>query len=188
MNKKTIIINGKPFTYNDELDDICYSTIGAISVEDARELILTTTDLFNRIGLDFYLAYGTLLGAIRDKGLIKGDEDVDVYVSDEKKLWNNLPFLYNNNFKLCRYEKGNLYSFKVSSNAYIDVYILRPCSISLWKPWCLQLSGMVTPKKYFRDEQTIDFLGLQCKCVKNPERLLAFWYGNTWQTPITIVR
>ena len=35
MNKKTIIINGKPFTYNDELDDICYSTIGAISVEDA---------------------------------------------------------------------------------------------------------------------------------------------------------
>lgn len=40
--------------------------------------VAKTKELFSLIELPFYLAYGTLLGAVRDHALIPGDEDVDV--------------------------------------------------------------------------------------------------------------
>lgn len=184
MKKRTIISNGRPFTYDDEIEDITYENISAISKEDARALITTTKQCFDKIGLTFYLAWGTLLGAIREKGLIPGDEDVDVYVTDERKLYNSLQTLYDNGLKVCRIQKGHLYSFKTNSNAYIDIYIVRPSRFAIWSPWCVELKGYVTPKKYFKGEQEIDFLGVSCKCVANPEALLEFWYGKTWRIPI----
>jgi len=40
------------------------------------------------------------------------------------------------------------------------------------------------PKKYFREYQNIDFLGDTYLCPKDPEKLLEFWYGKTWRTPV----
>lgn len=184
MKKRTIISNGAPFTYDDEFEDMTYESISAISEEDARTLVSTAKKCFDEIGLKFYLAFGTLLGAIREKGLIKGDEDVDVYTMDEDKLYNSLQALYDNGLKVCRVFKGHLYSFKVNGNAYIDVYIVKSCGVAIWSPWCVSLTGYVTPKKYFKGERDIDFLGVPCKCVENPEALLEFWYGKTWRIPM----
>ena len=86
MKRTTILIDGKPFSYNDEIDDISYDSISAISEEDARHLLQTTKRLFDACGIRFYLIFGTLLGAVRDHGLIKGDEDVDVYIDSEELL------------------------------------------------------------------------------------------------------
>ena len=38
MEKKTIIIAGKPFSYNDETEDITYDTLTPISEEDATRI------------------------------------------------------------------------------------------------------------------------------------------------------
>ena len=43
---------------------------------------------------------------------------------------------------------------------------------------------MVTPKKYFKNYTSVNFLGLDCKCPENPEDILEFWYGKTWRTPV----
>lgn len=179
---KCIHIDGRPFEYEEEV--LTYDDLKPITEEEAVELIRTVKKLFHEVGLEFYLAWGTLLGAVRDKGLIKGDEDVDVYVDDEQKLFDNLPFFYDNGLKLIRMWKKHIYSFRVNNNAFIDIYIKSPCGISLWKPWCCSFKGYVTPKKYLDKVEDIDFLGEECKCPANPERILEFWYGKTWRTPI----
>lgn len=184
MIQKTIMIQGKPFVYNDELSDIQYDKMEAITEEQARKLLLKTKELFDEVGLEFYLNVGTLLGAVRDHGLIKGDEDVDVFIDDEDKLFNNLPFFQDNGLYLCRMVRKRLYSFRVGGNSFIDVYILGPLGFSIWTPWCYRLCTCVTPKRFFKEYQDIDFLGVQCKCVKNPEKILEFWYGKNWRTPV----
>ena len=55
MTQKTIMIQGKTFVYNDELSDIKYDNMEAITEEQARNLILKTKEVFGKVGLDFYL-------------------------------------------------------------------------------------------------------------------------------------
>ncbi len=189
MQVKTIIIQGKPFTYNDESKVITYDSTGVITKESARQLILLTQKLFHDIGLEIYLTFGTLLGAVREKGLIKWDSDVDVYVDDEQKMYDNLQYLSDNGLKLCRMIKHACYSFKVETvgTSYIDVYIKCPCSkFSIWRySGNCHLNRNITPNFYFENgSQEVEYLGIKCKCVADPERLLEFWYGETWRTPV----
>jgi len=184
MKKTTIIIEGKAFTYDDEIDDITYETISPITEEDARSLLLTTKKLFDQCGLKFCLTYGTLLGAVRDHGLIKGDEDVDVFIDDEPLLRRSIPFLYENGLKVCRIMEHRLYSFHMSNNSYIDVYIKGELPFSIWKLWCDRLHNHALPRWYTYKYDTISFLGVNCLCPHKPERILHFWYGKNWRTPI----
>lgn len=184
MKETTITIKGKPFTYIDEINDISYDTISAISEEDARVLLQTTKKLFDEVGLPFYLAFGTLLGAVRDHGLIKGDEDVDVFVDSEETLRDNLPFFYENGLKVCRIKEHQLYSFHTNNKSYIDVYIKEKLPFSIWRLWCNKLSYVALPKWYTYKYDTINFLGVECLCPHKPERVLRFWYGKSWRTPI----
>lgn len=183
MKNSKLEINGKLFYYEDEIDDITYDNISAITAEDGKDILIKTKELFSQINLDFYLSFGTLLGAIREHNIIPGDEDVDIMIFDEDKLYNNLPFLYNNNFKLCRIVKGIYYSFRINEKAYIDVYIIKNMNISIWKPFCYSLAGYVTPKRYLRDFVEITFLGDKFLSPKNPEKIIEFWYGKDWKTP-----
>lgn len=184
MKKSKLFIDGEIFVYEDETEDITYEGILPISIENAKLILSKTKYLFNVIDLPFYLAYGTLLGAIREHGLIPGDEDVDIFIDNEEKLFRNLPFLYQNGFKLCRLSRGIIYSFRVNDKSYIDVYILRPFKLAIWKLNCYSLSGLATPMKYFKGYCSCEFLGETFQCPKNPEKLLEFWYGKNWRTPV----
>ena len=185
MKKTTITIDGKDFTYNDEISDISYETISAISTEDAKELLETTKKLFDMCDIRFSLAFGTLLGAVRDNGIIKGDEDVDIFIESEEKLRCNLPFLYENGLKVCRIIEHCLYSFHTKNNSFIDVYIKDKLPFSYWSIWCYHLYKMTLPKWYVYKYDTINFLGIDCLVPHKPERILAFWYGKDWRIPIS---
>lgn len=182
MVKKTIIINNTPFVYEESI--ISYDNIRPITEDEAKELLSQTKRLFSQKGLNFYLAFGTLLGAVRDKTIVPGDEDVDVFVDNEKLLISILPFLYDNGLTLFRRIEGRIYSFWGSNGCYIDVYILRPLKHSLWSLYCYNLSRLVIPKRFFKEYQDIFFLGDIYKCPKEPEKFLEFIYGKTWRTPI----
>ena len=184
MKVRTIDINGKPFTYQDEVEDITHESIEPITEEQAGQLLETVKRLFDRVGLNFYLAFGTLLGAVRDHGVIPGDEDVDVFTDNEALLRENLQFLQDSGLDLIRFVEGRVYSFRTNDRAYIDVYILRKLRHSIWSLYCFHLDQYNTPKKYFRSYGQIEFLGGTYQCPSDPEQILEFWYGKSWRTPI----
>ncbi len=185
MKETTIIIDGAPFTYYDEIDDISYDTISPISNDEAKKLLELTKKLFTQKGLRFSLIFGTLLGAVRDNSVINGDEDVDVFVDSEEKLRSILPFLQENGLCLCRIIEKNLYSFRDrGSKSYIDVYFKRSIS-GVWGWRYCYLCWHVLPKKFIKQLSPIDFLGGSYLAPKRPVRFLEFWYGKTWKVPIS---
>lgn len=184
MKKTTILINGKPFTYDDEIEDITYETIGPITENDARALLEKTKELFDKCGIRFSLAFGTLLGAVRDGTIIKGDEDVDIFVESEEELRSKLPFLYDNGLRVCRINEKYVYSFRVNSRSFIDVYFKAKLPLSVWSLWCDSLLCKAVPRRYISKYDKITFLGIECLCPHKPERILSFWYGKDWRIPV----
>lgn len=183
MMEKEILVKGKSFKYNEEA--LSYSTTTAMSKDEGKQLLYLVKRLFAHQKLSFYLAFGTLLGAIREHDIIDGDEDLDIFVKDEALLVDSLPFFAENGLLLIRAVKGNTYSFRSSENTYIDVYILRDLEwYNLWHFTCKSLCKMYTPKKFFKEYQDIEFLGDSFRCPMHPDKLVEFWYGKNWRTPI----
>jgi len=176
-----INIEGNKFEYEEVR--LSYDTIKAMDKQIAKELLIEVRKIFNSNGVKFCLVFGTLLGAVRDKDFINGDEDIDIYTPDEKGLLKMIPKLYENNIKICRAYKHKLYSFIYRDGCYVDVYILRPYKFSLWGKKCFNLAGYATPKKYLMETQKIEFLNEMFDCPLNPEGILEFWYGKSWQIP-----
>ena len=56
----------------------------ALPIYDATfELMKSIRQICDQIGVKYYLAYGTLLGAVRHSGFIPWDDDVDIWMSRE---------------------------------------------------------------------------------------------------------
>lgn len=178
-------INGQWLEYEDEGDNIL--NYEPISDEDAAETLHKTKELLDEAGIKFSLAFGSLLGAVRDNGHVaKGDKDVDLLIWEEDKLRNNLIDFYSKGLKVTRIYPGRQYSLRVNMNSFIDIYIMRELEGILNLPWrfyCSQLAWWEVPKKFFARWSKITFLGEECMCPENPERLLEFWYGSDWRIP-----
>jgi glycerol-3-phosphate cytidylyltransferase len=181
-----IKINGKDFEY--EKIHLSYETINPVQNRDiAQELLLKFREIADKHQIKVYLLWGTLLGAVREKDFIKGDYDTDIYVTDEKKLLDIIPVLYEHNIKLCRMAKGMYYSFMYREGTFIDVVIKRPYKFCVFGLWCYQLGKPLgaVPKKYFRKEQAIELFGETFYCPSTPENILRFWYGDNWRIPVS---
>ena len=109
-----------------------------------KELLVEFDNICNEIGIRYFLMYGSLLGAIRHKGFIPWDDDLDVgmFESDYLKLCNY--FKANNNLELelhnqdstehCFFniarvcEKKHRLVFdnkKYTSGLFIDIYVME---------------------------------------------------------------
>jgi len=174
-----LLIDGKEFKYVEKNFSIHKET--AIDHETGHRALLKFREIFKNNDLDFYLAFGTLLGAVRDHDIIEGDEDIDTYILeiDKNKFFTIIPILKENGFELCRVKENILYSFWYET-LYIDVYFFGTYNHWLWGLWCYKYYVYAMPKKYFKETQEIDFLGTTFKCPKYPEKLLKYMYGNNW--------
>ena len=68
MKSKTIEINGRPFTYMDEVGDPYI--FNPMTTTDMEEILETAANLLSDCDISFCLAFGTLLGAVRERYFI----------------------------------------------------------------------------------------------------------------------
>jgi len=145
----------------------------------AKANLLNVKRILDKHQVKFGLIYGTLLGAVREKGFIKHDEDIDLFMLEEDRdyLLSALHELIENDFKVIRYNNKILSITR--DNEYIDFYFFKKSNFFYRK--CDV--GLKAKAKYL--EQTIDypFLGEMFQVPKNPEAFLVDLYGKNWRIP-----
>jgi len=170
----------------------CYKKIPATSqLED----LLNFKNACDNLKIGFALAHGTLLGAVRDKDFIKGDEnDIDVTI-DEMYL-SKMPQLFleleKKGFKKTRFwgYKGKFRAGQVAKNdRHIDIliihkkgndaYILGPKRPISNKPY----TAFVYPRHCFDGYESISFKGTEFKIPQKVEDFFVARYGKDWKIP-----
>ncbi len=156
----------------------------------AKESLLEVKEVLNELKIKFWLTWGTLLGAVRDKGFIPWDTHIDLKML--AKDWN--PSL-SENFRVegfrsegwAKYQNKlpavNLIKRDVKIELALEYYyspgdfyltcIPSPCYIRT-----------VTPAKFYQGDYFIDFLGKQFRVPNPPEEYLDRVFGKNWKTPI----
>lgn len=162
---------------------------------------LETLTLFDKsmqnIGVEYTLAFGTMLGAIREKGFIKHDLDIDTYIWIEdfshnviKELQNNgFKWLYNYSIDNDKFGREDTFSYK---GVNIDVFYIYP-KVDKY-PYCcdfVQGKGVKHQSRIPRriefpinkERKLVDFENTKFYIPKNAEELCEFRYGPNFMVP-----
>lgn len=176
----TIEIKGQIFPY--EPKELTYEGSAILDKKIAKENLLLFKKVLDNKGCEFQLAFGTLLGAVRDKDFIDHDTDIDVMSIDEERLLTCIQPLWEEGLRFCRYSSSGTYSF-IKENVYIDVYVIRKVRFPLSFAYC-QYAGALYPKRLIKKTQDYPFLGVTFKVPLKLEQNFVHVYGKNWRIPI----
>ena len=166
------------------MSDVVYKKINR---KACKENLLLIKSILDKENIPFRLGYGTLLGAVRDKNFIKGDNDIDllfdfIYRENVKKI---LFVLSGHGFVLNRCTRNfvSLSRLGVTIDFYffsqrnlIDKLFDRvTCSFGLF---CVYVD-----KLYWDETTTIEFIGKPFLVFKDYEIWLMQVYGADWRIP-----
>lgn len=176
---------------------------------DFNKNALAALDVFDRSltqnGIPYSLAFGSLLGAVREKGFIKHDIDIDVFMwaDDYSPVINKI--LCSNGFKLVHsytvdegeYGREETYGYK---GAYIDIFYLYPldskhyyCCDFLYRPGTT--TSELSMKKYgsvlarqielpiIKEFKRTEFESLNLPICVNAHEVLRYRYGEDYMIP-----
>ena len=144
----------------------------------AVKLLGDVVDVLNKYSIDHCLMFGTLLGAVREAGLIKHDEDMDIFIRecDFQKLVNTLFELRDLGIDVVRHSDFILSIMR--DGEYIDFYVFSDTNGA-----SLKCKSYVYPKFYFDEFEVLNLNGKPFKVPKHSESLLSMIYGEDWRIP-----
>ena len=168
------------FQYNFQ---VIYEGVKVMNQEIGRDNLLIFKRLADKAGLRFSLAYGTLLGAIREHGFIPHDEDIDLAILQEDiETFKNLLWdLREEGFEVMRFDRRNSLCSIIRKGEYIDIYIFRKLCDGV-----REFNGEAILEKYLTDLEEIDFQGSKLLIAREAADFCLFEYGESWQTPIAM--
>lgn len=161
--------------------------------ERAKQVLFDIIDIFEKYNIEYFLFLGTLLGAVREKDFIEGDNDIDIGILD--CFWNN-PYLYKKVAKDLL--KKGLHITSILENSVmtivkngdankdeeinVDLYYghtnhFRDKNvIFLGNTWRMEI-----PNGYMYGLSEIDFLGRMVSVPHDPEKFLDDLYLDGWR-------
>jgi len=157
------------------------STIAAhFDADAAIAALLRFKKVMDAANVPFFLLFGTLLGAYRDKKFIEYDTDVDVGITPHQ-ISPLLTSIQGMKFALeellvVRQDEA-LLSFEFQGLIYIDIYAFWPCETGY------SSGSYKLTKEQLNPIGTIEFLETTFNCPSNPEVYLEQKYGPEWRTP-----
>jgi SAM-dependent methyltransferase len=184
--------NGAPLTVDKaQRLNVMFSSVTA---EDRRALVLATQqvlDILNEYGVVSFLAYGCLLGAVRDGRLIGHDSDADVsYVASSPHPFDVIreSLAIERHFRALGWRCSRLSGadFKVhaelsdGTTVGIDVFTAFYRGQSLYIMPCV--SGRI-PMSSLTPLSTVELEGVSVTAPADPATVLEATYGSAWRTP-----
>lgn len=158
-------------------------------VDSIRDTTRYLIDLFNSIeGLKYWIDFGTLLGAIRDKDIIAWDKDADFSICRDHS-----PLIYphigdilkNTEIKVAHCHRDGALKLlpgpnKQKSSWHIDIYPWEysPNDNKMKHPQQCFAARPTWPAEYVETLKEIDFLGTKVKVPGMVEARLKNLYGN----------
>lgn len=157
-----------------------YEGVKVIDKVKAEENLHILMPVLEKYGIKTQLAFGSLLGAMREHDFITHDEDIDLNILEEEKdqFFCALHELMDLGFKIARYDRRGLLSI-IRNGEYIDFYVFSPYTDNL--RYC---SGMIIPKNFLEDLKPMVFKGETFYVPRETEEYLIFEYGQNWMTPV----
>ena len=151
----------------------------------ARGNLFAIADILDGLGVAHFLFFGTLLGAVREKGFIVHDTDTDlgVFAEFSARFVEVRSAAEAEGFTVLRGEPGErLFSF-MRGNEYLDCYVAeRRLAFPFRRVW--DVDGSLVPSRLLDEEGRLSFLGREFRVPAEPERVLAILYGKSWRTPV----
>jgi phosphorylcholine metabolism protein LicD len=169
--------------------------------EFGLDLVKKVCTALNSKNIPYFIDFGTLLGIIRDHGLVPGDDDVDmgIYLEDEglrpviKSTMESIGFVQKSKFNFhgkiveeCFRYKDICVDFfyydvdKWKTSATCHYFYLKPTDRDLTK-WRAVRSDFAP----IEDFVFLDFEGVQMRIPNPPEKALESRYGPNWRIPIS---
>jgi len=147
----------------------------------ARESLLLLKEVMDRRGIKFWLIYGTLLGAVRDKNFIAGDNDIDLgfYFDDVEEIYKALLELQTLDFDIFRVTADSTYVQVRRNGVYIDMALWSQQHETMWR-----CGEYYEPNNFFSDLVDWPFLDTTFLVPREYEEYLrVHYYGDKWKTP-----
>lgn len=160
-------------------------TTPAMNLTVAEGLLRETKEVFDGLGVVFFLRQGTCLGAIRDDAFIPWDDDIDIgsivgmHGFNEGCIEPVADAFRARGFHVRRDQvDGEIWLGIMKNNIRIDWLCMR-----VRQGHILHFPGVRLPVRLFEELKKIDFIGTHFLVPDPPEEYLAIKYGPNWKTP-----
>jgi hypothetical protein len=151
----------------------------------AAGLLCEAKEVFDGLGVAFFLRQGTCLGAIRDAAFIPWDDDIDIgsivgmHGFNEDSIEPVADAFRARGFHVRRDQfDGEIWLGIMKDNIRIDWLCLR-----IRQGHVLHFPGVRLPIRLFENLKEINFIETQFLVPDPPEEYLAIKYGANWITP-----
>jgi hypothetical protein len=151
----------------------------------ARGNLFAIADILDQLGIRYFLFFGTLLGALRERDFIAHDTDTDLGAFSE--LSERFPEIRAAaeaaGFSILRGAPGErLFSF-MRGDEYLDCYVAKGViAFPPHRAW--DVEGTVIPARCLDRLAEVDFLGRAFRVPTDAERTLRILYGRSWRVPV----
>ncbi len=148
----------------------------------ARENIKLFKEAMDRANAEFFLFFGTLLGAVRERDFISHDYDTDAVIMEKERgrLPDAAGLLMEAGFEFVRCKNHGRFVTFMRKGEYIDVYVAEERHRFPYR-LCWNVDGSLVAHGLLKEFTDVEFLGERYRVPRRYDDVLVELYGTDWR-------